>query len=336
MQNSEFGSKKILASIVGLLSLLSCHHSGHSGSKDSAGAASCTNTIPVYEIDGKSVTLTEANEISKTDLEKIRFNEYQILERQAHRAYLNAFFASLAASKKITEQEARDQYFAERAPAPGNNTPRPFLERKIHQEIITEGQTSGRLKILWPKPQTPKFNVAIESDDPVRYGPNVTDTKPMGCSDDCVTIVVYSDYQCPFCKKLEPSVKQLMADYQGKVRWVAKHFPLRKHKEAQSAATAARCAHEQGSFWQMHEELMQNQKSLSAGMYKQIATRLKLNLKEFEQCQTKRGLEPLQRVDGVSGTPTVFVNGKKAQLSNDQSHIRELIDSSLADATPKK
>jgi protein-disulfide isomerase len=133
-----------------------------------------------------------------------------------------------------------------------------------------------------------------------------------------VTIVEFSDYQCPFCARSEPVVAQVVREYGDKVRFVYKHFPLVSiHPRALPAALAAAAADRQGKFWEMHEVLFANQRALQSEQLKGYAERLGLDVQKFEadlQAPETRKLVQddvrLAQQLGVRGTPTVFVNGK--------------------------
>lgn len=143
----------------------------------------------------------------------------------------------------------------------------------------------------------------VEADDHVR-----------GAKDAPITIVEYSDFQCPFCARFHPTLQQMMKDYDGKVRWVYRHFPLSFHEEAENAAEAAECAGEQGKFWEYGDKLVENYSSLGEEAYKKIATELGLNASQFDACRSSDKF--LARVAndakegaaaGVTGTPGTFI-----------------------------
>ena len=129
-----------------------------------------------------------------------------------------------------------------------------------------------------------------------------------------VTIVEYSDFECPFCSRFHPTMVQLTEEYKGKVRWVYRHFPLSFHPQAEPSAEASECASEQGKFWEYADKLFENQSLLGDAYYKQLATELKLNTKKFEECMTSdRGLAIVRSQSqsgataGVNGTPGSFI-----------------------------
>jgi protein-disulfide isomerase len=141
----------------------------------------------------------------------------------------------------------------------------------------------------------------------------------MGSKDAPVTVVEFTDYQCPFClrftKNTFPSLKKKYIDT-GKVRWVALNLPLAFHKDATKAAQAAHCAGEQGKFWEMREVLYQNPQKLNVTYLPAHATTLNLDIEAFNAClQSKRHLDAIAKEAKdagsvrLTGTPS-FIIGK--------------------------
>ncbi|MCB1652998.1 MAG: thioredoxin domain-containing protein, partial [Pseudomonadales bacterium] len=131
-----------------------------------------------------------------------------------------------------------------------------------------------------------------------------------------VTIAIFSDFQCPFCARAARTVDQIKKAYPGKVRFVFKHLPLPFHKQAKPAAIAAMAAHRQGKFWEYHDQLFANYRSLSEETFLKIAQDLQLDMDRFKQDVADPSTQKLVEVDaqyartvGANGTPTFFVNG---------------------------
>ncbi|MBI9084009.1 MAG: thioredoxin domain-containing protein [Desulfobacterales bacterium] len=145
-----------------------------------------------------------------------------------------------------------------------------------------------------------------------------------GPEDAPVTIAVFSDYQCPYCARMDGFLQQVMARYPGKIRFVMKHFPLPSHKYARQASLAALAANRQGKFWAFHEALFKHYKEIDDKKIEEIAKGLGLDLDRWHkdmdgpaiEATIDRDLENGNRI-GVGGTPTVFVNGKEAGVDKD-------------------
>ncbi len=153
-----------------------------------------------------------------------------------------------------------------------------------------------------------------------------------------VTIVEFSDFQCPACRQADFRIPDLLKQFEGKVHFVYRDFPLTRHKDAMPASIAATCAREQGKYWEMHELLFQNQNTLKQTDFVRHAEALKLDMKKFATCQVdpkhaaeiQKDLEDGEKA-GVNSTPSFFVNGKLVPGAN-IAEITRLIEKELAKA----
>ena len=140
----------------------------------------------------------------------------------------------------------------------------------------------------------------------------------IGSLDAPVQMIVYSDFECPFCQKFLKTIKQAEEEFSDKVAIAFRHYPLAGHREAAKAAEASECAAEQNKFWEMHDKLFADNLagSLGAEQFKQDAVDLSLDAVQFNQCldsgkyQSKVDEQMAEgKAVGVTGTPTSFVNG---------------------------
>jgi protein-disulfide isomerase len=159
-----------------------------------------------------------------------------------------------------------------------------------------------------PKPQqSSRVQVSVD-DDPIK-----------GLKDAPVTIIEFSDFQCPYCERFVTQTLPLIEKNYintGKVRFVYRDFPLDSHQYAQKAAEAAKCADDQGRFWEYHDKLFNNQNSLDISSLIQYAKELNLNETTFNDCLNMGRMAPKVQKDlndglqyGITGTPTFFING---------------------------
>ena len=135
-----------------------------------------------------------------------------------------------------------------------------------------------------------------------------------------VTITEFSDFQCPYCSRLQPTLKDVLKAYPNDVKLVFKDFPLSFHKEARNAAKAARAAGEQGKYWEMHDLIFENFSKVNEAMFKDFATKLNLDMNKFMADFNSSKYDALIQQDinlgrqaQVTGTPTLFMNGKRMQ-----------------------
>jgi len=152
-----------------------------------------------------------------------------------------------------------------------------------------------------------------------------------------VTIVEFSDFECPYCGGLFPTMKQVEKNYPQQVRIVYRQFPLNNlHPHAQKAAEASLCANEQQKFWEFHDSMFGNQRELSVPDLKQRAVDLKMDTQAFNQCLDSGKYVAAIQADilegsrnGVTGTPALFVNGRLLSGNQPYSEIRDVIEDEL-------
>ncbi len=172
------------------------------------------------------------------------------------------------------------------------------------------------------------FRVPVEADGFPALGP----------AEAPVTIVEFSDFECPFCGRVVPTLEEVRKNYGEKVRLVFRQFPLNNiHPNAQKAAEASLCAHDQQKFWPMHDAMFKEQRSLGVEQLKEKAARLGLEAGAFNECldsgrhadQVAADLEAGGSL-GVTGTPALFINGRFLSGAQPYDEIARLIDEELA------
>ena len=175
-----------------------------------------------------------------------------------------------------------------------------------------------------PSPQGQKID--LRPDDPQKGPRNAP-----------VTVVVFSDFQCPFCSRVEPSLTQLQKTYPAEVRVVWKNLPLDMHPQAKPAAIAAEAAREQGKFWEMHDLLFQNQGQLAPAQYDTWAKQLGLDMAKFQAASAAPGTRARVEEDAKlgarvapQGTPTLYVNCRPVVGAQPYEVFQNLVDEQLA------
>ncbi|MFL5406314.1 MAG: DsbA family protein [Myxococcales bacterium] len=165
----------------------------------------------------------------------------------------------------------------------------------------------------------------------------------LGPKNAAVTIVEWSDFQCPYCGRVEPTLQQVREEYKGKVRLAWKNQPLSFHPNAMPAAEAAMAADEQGKFWEYHDALFKRQNELGPALYDEVAKQVGLDMEKFHAsiqghkhlAQIKADMAAGSAV-GADGTPTFFINGKKLVGAMPIESFKQVIDAELAAQVAKK
>jgi len=199
---------------------------------------------------------------------------------------------------------------------------RPRLEAALREKLFAKYKPKFSVKEIAPIVQ----NISTD-DDPAQ-----------GKSTAPVTVVMFTDFQCSACAGVHPTLKKVLAEYADKVRFVVRDFPLEQiHANAFQAAVAAGAAHAQGKFFEYTEVLYANQNALDAASLKKFAADAGLNIKQFEADSASQKIADEIRKDiedgkryGLSGTPTIFVNGVKVRHFSPEE-FRRAIDKALKD-----
>jgi len=186
-------------------------------------------------------------------------------------------------------------------------------------------------------PARPRAEGPALPDPSKRYTVDVGTAPIRGGKDAKLTIVEFSDFQCPFCSRVNPTLLQLNQAYGDKVRVAFKHLPLRIHPDSPAAHAAAEAAHRQGKFWEMHDKIFANQRELKPEKFRDYAKEIGLDLVKFEKDLASPDVK--KRIDadsqeadklGVSGTPAFFINGRYLSGAQPFESFKKMIDEELA------
>lgn len=235
----------------------------------------------------------------------------------------------------VTDAQIDSYYDANKKNLPGDPKEikgriRAFFERqenqKVYNTFISGLKSKHNVTIALQAPEAPKYEVKI-GDSPV-----------FGKKDAPITIVEFSDFQCPFCKRSQETVRQVKQVYGDKIRFAYKQFPLSFHPQAQPAAEASLCANEQGKFWEYKERLFSVEaKDFSRENFIKWAGELGMKEDQFSQCVNSGKMRTMVEADvaegqklGMSGTPTFFVNGEQLSGAQPFERFKEVIDRQIA------
>ena len=253
-------------------------------------------------------------------------------------AYLEAEVAKRA--KPVTDADVAAFYQSNINQMQGRSleTIAPVITRYLNdqqkaiarQQLVADLRKSGPpVRVLFDAPRT---KVEVSPADPV-----------VGAANAPVTIVEFSDFQCPFCQRAAPTLKHVREAYGDKVRVVWKDFPLTQiHPQALKAAEAGQCAAEQGKFWEFHDHLFGNQQALQPDDLKKSAADVGLDAAKFNACfdsskfadKVQAGMEAGRRL-GVNSTPTMYLNGRVISGAQPYEVFASMIDEELSRAAKK-
>lgn len=345
---------KKLAILATLLVFSACGNQGGSAPTGSGGGSAVNITLggdsntPVAEINGVPITEKELNEKIGDRLTRIKSQVFDI-QRQGINAIINEKVLEDAAKKdgtsvqellkknvndkvgEITDAEAKDFY--EKNKARFRDRTYDQLKDNIKRQLFAQKSAVFRNNYLDRLKEDAKIKVFLTRPT---IDVSVDDDPMLGKKDAPVTIIEFTDYQCPFCGRARPTVKQIVETYGDKVHYVLRDFPLNFHPQAQKAAEAAQCAGEQDKYWDYSNILWQNQRALDIPNLKKYAKQVGLDQKKFDECLDSGKMSPEVQKDladgskaGVTGTPSFFINGQMLTGARPFEQFKEIIDMEL-------
>lgn len=332
--------------------VLACACSKQASTASSTGAAGTAPDRVVATYNGGKITSAELEKEARPQMADLENKMYQAkrqaLEQMAIERIVKAEAAKVGMSeqdyirKRVEEApvqqptEAQERQFYERLKSGGQIPPDATfdsLKERIGQalvnqqrqgqmqKVVAELQKQANLKIDLPQPR-----IQVAAEGPSR-----------GPKDAPITIVEFSDFECPYCGSAHDTVEQVMSTYAGKVRLVYRQFPLSFHPHAAKAAEASLCAADQGKFWEYHDVLFKNQKKLDPTDLKAFASEVGMDGQKFGQClesgDKKKAVDADQQAGlaaGVGGTPAFFINGIFLNGALPIDEFKKVIDLELA------
>lgn len=309
---------------------------------------------PLAEVDGEAITAEEVEKALGAPLAKLQEQIYnlkrakvealigeRLLAREAVRrgTSVPALLEAEVTAKvgPVTEQEVEAFYQANKA---GIQIDEGAAQEQI--KAYLQNQKLAVRREAFVQSLRSEANVVVHLQAPQVFRADVTvgGAPFKGSATAPVTIVKFDDFHCPFCKRVQPTLAQLLARYGDKLRIVHRDFPIDGlHPEARRAHEAARCAYEQGQFWPYHDTLYAHAPEASPEQLKAYAREVGLDLAAFDQCVSsgkyraavQQDVEEGGRV-GVSGTPTFFINGRLLTGALPVDRFVQMIEEELARA----
>lgn len=213
---------------------------------------------------------------------------------------------------------------------------------QIRAFLNTQKATERRQAYVDQLREQAKIDVRLKAPAVFRVEIPTAGAFSKGLANAPVTLVEYSDFHCPFCKRVQPTIASVLEKYGSKIRIVYKDFPLDSlHPQARAAAEAARCAGEQGKFWEFHDKVYAGDSDATPPTMKLYAQQVGLDVSTFESCVSTRKYQAQVQQDvvegsklGVTGTPGFFVNGRFLSGAQPLAAFTKLIDEELALTKP--
>jgi predicted DsbA family dithiol-disulfide isomerase len=308
-----------------------------------------TNSLVLLEIDGTKLTLSDFEKARPAGLFHARnvFHEAQqkamdeyveqyLLERQAKKEGVTVdklleIHVNNAIEKDPPESALKVYY-------EGVDTQQPF--DAVKDQILNNVRERRKAKVK------KEYMAKLHAEASVRFhlappraAMDLKETPIRGPKNAQVTVVEYADYECPYCQQIQPVLDRLESEFKGKVAFAYKDVPLPMHSHAQKAAEAARCAGEQGKYWEMHDMLYAT-KMLDLPQLKEHARKLSLNAGSFDKClDSGATAEPIKasmnegQSFGLQGTPSFFINGRLFSGGLTFEQLKAVMDEEIAGAS---
>jgi len=297
------------------------------------------NGKPVTEADVRASSAEQFKALERDYQQKV----HELLENSLDQAVQDRLLEAEAAARGTTKEavladikpaavtDAEVDAFYEQNQAQIQR-PKEQIAPQIKAYLEQQGQQKAR-QAFFDNLQT-KYKVEKKLE-PIRV--EVATTGPSkGPANAPVTIVEFSDFQCPFCSRLTPTLKQVEQKYGDKVRLVFRQYPLPFHQNTQKAAEASLCAADQGKFWEMHDAMFAHQDALGVDQLKAKAAELGLNAEQFNSCLDSGKTAAAIQADmkegsaaGVNGTPAMFINGRFISGAVPLEQVTSVIDDEL-------
>ena len=283
---------------------------------------------PVAVVGGEEISDTDLQNLVSGQLQQLRQQEYQIKAQALEELINQKLLEAAAARENVSPEDLLRREADDKVTAPTDaeieaiyNAQKARINRPLEevkpqiQQMVLQSRFEEARKAYYETLRA-KVDIAIRLQPPrteVSHDPD----RVTGDPNAPITIVEFSDFQCPFCKRAYPVIKQLISKYPTQIKLSYRDFPLRQiHPQADAAAVAARCAGEQGKFWQYHDILFESNQPLNTLSFMSHATTLNLDTTQFDKCLStgqfaesiESDLQDGSRA-GVNGTPAFFING---------------------------
>ncbi len=293
-------------------------------------------------INGQELTEAEVVKEAKGQLLKIERDRHELISGMVKQRVLDMLMEQEAKKRGITKEELlQAEVQGKASEVPQAEVDAFYTERQIR---APKEQIEPRIREYL---RSQAFNTSLEESAEVEYMMDpfrvkVAAVGPSKGPDDAeITIVEFSDFQCPFCGRVNPTIDQVMKKYGDKVRVVFRQYPLPMHAEAPKAGEASLCANDQGKFWEMHDAMFADQQGLTVDKLKEKAAAIDgVDTATFDKCLDSGQYGETVQKDlaegseaGVSGTPAFFINGRFISGAAAFETFDEIISEELSPAS---
>ena len=311
----------------------------------SLGAVAGLSQEPLAMIDGEPIL--EEDLLVSPQQRKLQQQIYELKALALKNAIASRLLSNAAKGRGLTVQEYVDVEVAPKIGEPTNQEVNEFYKeqkdrigkplKEVRDGIIRELRRAKAQTHLSDAIEALQQEADIEVFlDPPRLPVSLADTRIRGPEDAQVTIVEFSDFQCPFCRRVQPVLTELQEQYKDSVRWAFKDLPLTDiHPEAMRAAQMARCAGDQGKFWEYRAKLFEHELFTDA-TYTEVANELDLKAKPLLECADSGKHEQAVQAEllegrnlGLDGTPAFLVNGILLTGARTIDFYQQVIDREL-------
>lgn len=331
-----------------------CNKSAQNSTAPVAGSAT-SNESPstvVATVGDTKITLGDLDEHLASQLRDLDEQRYQTRRQGLDQMINQKLVQSEAAKQKVSEEDYLKDQVDAKVKAPSETEIKEFFAHNQAQlppdakledfrdrivtymtqqarsdrakEVFADLRKNAKVTVQLTPPPKPRVNV--EAKGPVRGPENAK-----------ITLVEFSDFECPFCGRAHDTVEKVMQKYDGKIKLVFRQFPLSFHQHARKAAEGSLCAAEQGKFWEYYHALFGDQSKLTTDDLKETATKLGMDKAKFTTCldsgKTAKTIEAdlaAGEKAGVSGTPAFFINGVSLSGAQPAEEFERVIEQELA------
>jgi len=321
-------------------------------------------SVKAASVDGAIITEEQlraeaADEMEALELQNLRSaasyarKQHEALEKSLENLLEAKLLDMEAAKEKVSREQLIDQAIKQKVPEPTDEDVDIFYEINRSRINGSKEELAPQIKKLLRSRDEKELRKAFLDKlaaehkverflEPFRYDVKTGGRPALGPESAPVRLILFSDFQCPYCQDYGETLKEVVQNYGDKVQLVFRQFPLTSiHQNAQRAAEASLCANDQNHFWEMHDAMFENQENLKEDNIILLAKNVGLDEEAFKTCLTSSRHKADVKEDiragsivGTEGTPTLFINGRYLTGGQPYGAIAAIIDEELAKKKP--